>query len=126
VEARIQVLDEVTSLRYWNIGRTPAVDGCSVYRLLDRDTALVARLSGFARERLRVPDWSSCPAGSLQRREEGWYVTDIERRGSGQLVVTAEVSEHGGHTETFILTHGYADRVRWRVAEVRMTAFWFE
>src|SRR3954464_12719807 len=38
VAERAQALSEVVELRYWNIGDKPAVDPCSVYSILGRDS----------------------------------------------------------------------------------------
>src|SRR3954467_9663722 len=43
-QERAQALSEVIDVRFGSLGKTPAVDACSVYRFVDADTAVLGRL----------------------------------------------------------------------------------
>jgi hypothetical protein len=124
-QERAQALSEVVDVRFGSLGKTPAIDACSVYRFLDGDTAVLERLSTFARAQIPATEFGNCSRDS-RRAGDGWYVLRAEFRSDDELHVVASTNEHGGHTETFVLRHGYGDDVRWRVAEVRYTVFWYE
>jgi hypothetical protein len=127
VTERAQALNEVITVRAALVPDDLRVDACSVFLALDRDAAFRERFSSPARSRLDGTALDSCPLTlEAVRRDSGWYVRTIERRGSDELVVVASANGHGGHNETYLLNHGYGDRSRWRVAEVRMSDFWFE
>lgn len=124
---RAQVLDEVIATRYDRLSRDPAVDLCSVYLALDRDPGFRDRLRPFVRQHLSTQPVESCPRTlTEQRQDAGWFVLSIARTGRDELTINAVANGHGGHRETYLLEHGYGDRQRWRVREIRIHDFWYE
>ena len=124
---RAQALDEVIATRYGRLSKEPAVDACSVYLALDRDPGFRERLRPFVRQQLSAQAVDACPPTLIQqRRDAGWFVLSITRTGRDELAIDAAANGHGGHRETYLLEHGYGDRQRWRVREIRIGNFWYE
>ena len=130
IEERAQALNEVLGMRYARISSTPPVDACSVFLVLDRDPGFKDRLGQFERRWLSPESAESCPATLRAHRwiNPGWYLREISRSGPDELRVTAvqSVDGQGGHTETYLLHHGYGDPRLWRLREIRISRFSFD
>lgn len=130
LEERVQALNEVLGMRYDRISSNPPVDACSVFLVLDRDPGFRERLGPFQRRWLSLEPVESCPASLSAHRwiNPGWYLREISRSAPDELRVTAvqSVAGQGGHTETYLLHHGYGDPRLWRLREIRISGFSFD
>ncbi|HEX9939483.1 MAG TPA: hypothetical protein VGB15_20280 [Longimicrobium sp.] len=130
LEERAQALNEVLGMRYDRISSNPPVDACSVFLVLDRDRGFRERLGQFQRRWLSPESAEACPASLSAHRwiNPGWYLREISRGGPDELRVTAvqSVAGQGGHTETYLLHHGYGDPRLWRLREIRISRFSFD
>ncbi|HEU4562778.1 MAG TPA: hypothetical protein VFS20_33420 [Longimicrobium sp.] len=130
LEERAQALNEVIGERYARISSQPLVDACSMFLVLDRDTRFRERLGEYQRRWLSSELPESCPASLKDHRmgEFGWYLREISRSGPDELTVIAVqyVVGRGGHSETYVLYHGYGDPKLWRLREIRIGSFSFD
>lgn len=127
LEERAQALDEIIGMRYARISTQPPVDACSMFLVLDRDPRFRDRFGEYQRRWLSPEPAESCPA-TLRWGDVGWYLREIHRSGPDELTVVAAqyVVGQGGHSETYVLYHGYGDPKLWRLREIRIGSFSFD
>lgn len=101
-----------------------------MFLVLDRDPRFRERLGEYERRWLSSETAESCPATLRDHRwtNPGWYLREITRSGPDELkvVATQSVVGQGGHTETYLLHHGYGDPKLWRLKEIRIGGFSFD